>query len=156
MQPMKRSYLFFLGVLIAIILSPLDMGRSGGGVELSRAYAFDMAVGKGGPVCVAFQITPVKPLPKTAACPAGEVPNDPASGGAIIYYLKQILFVINGLIGGIIMLVIVVAGIQYITSVGEPASVKSAKKRLMNATTALVMYLMMVAILNFLIPGGVL
>lgn len=158
MHPMKRVCLFLFGVLAALVLAPLDLRMTDGGANVQPAYAAaaDIAAGSGGPVCVAFQITPLKPLQKTTACPSGEIPNDPASGGAIIFYLKQILFLINGLIGGIIILVLVVAGIQYITSAGEPASVKSAKGRVMNATIALVLYMMMMAILNFLVPGGLL
>jgi len=153
MQPMKCLRVALLGVLLAVFFAPLDAGVSGGGVQVSSAYAVDIAHDTG-PVCVALTI---KPGPQ-GKCPAGqvEIPNVPGSGGAIIYYLKEALFLINSLIGGIIILVLVVAGIQYITSAGEPANVKSAKGRVMNAVIALVLYLMMMAILNFLIPGGLL
>jgi hypothetical protein len=81
------------------------------------------------------------------------VPNrDP--GGAIIAYLKVVLYVLGGGIGVVILLVLVVAGVQYVTSLGDPGRVKSAKGRIGNAALALALYLMMFAILNFLIPGG--
>jgi hypothetical protein len=90
-------------------------------------------------------------------CPAGQVEiKNSGEGGAIVAYLKLILQLMSLLIGGIIMLAIVISGISYITSAGDPARIKSAKKWLFNAITALVLYMLMFAILNFLIPGGVL
>ncbi len=71
-------------------------------------------------------------------------------------YLKSILIVLSGLVGTIVVLMLVVAGIQYITSLGEPARIKAAKDRIVNAITALVLFLMMFAILGFLVPGGIL
>jgi hypothetical protein len=112
--------------------------------------------GSGGPVCLAV------PVLSTGATKGGcqpgevEISNDAAQGGAIISYLKLLLVLINGLVGGIIILVIVIAGIQYITSAGDPTRIKSAKNRLTQAFTGLFLYLMMNAILNFLIPGGAL
>jgi len=152
MLPMKRLRVFFLSVMLAMVFAPLDAGVSGGGVQLSSAYAIDIAHDTG-PVCVALPITP-GPRGK---CPAGQVelPNN-QPGGVIIYYLKQVLFLVNTLIGGIIILVLVIAGVQYIISGGDPSNIKSAKGRIINAMTALVLYLMMVAILNFLVPGGIL
>ena len=71
-------------------------------------------------------------------------------------YLKDILKLLSGAVGGVIVLMLVIAGIQYITSAGEPTAIKSAKNRIMNAIMALVLFLMMFAILNFIIPGGIL
>jgi hypothetical protein len=175
MQPMKRVFLFLFGTLAVLVLAPLDVSLLGGGVRVAPAdvsamtatsggggggasapaAASTVITGGGGPVCVAL---PVLAGGSQGSCATGEVeiPNDPGSGGAIVFYLKLFLKFLNGLIGAIIILVLVVAGIQYITSVGEPANVKSAKKRVMNATIALVLYLMMFAILNFLVPGGIL
>ncbi|MEX0932018.1 MAG: hypothetical protein WDZ81_00230, partial [Candidatus Saccharimonadales bacterium] len=59
-------------------------------------------------------------------------------------------------IGLIIVLMIVVSGVQYIASAGNPDTVKAAKKRLNNAVIALVLFIFMAAILNFLVPGGLL
>ena len=84
------------------------------------------------------------------------IANDPKNGGAIITYLKTILQVLSGLVGTVIVLMLVVAGIQYITSYGDPSNIKNAKNRIVNAITALVLFLMMFAILGFLVPGGIL
>ncbi len=53
-------------------------------------------------------------------------------------------------IGVAVVLAIVIAGFQYITSAGNPDSVKSAKKRLGQAIIGLVLFLMMYGILKFL------
>jgi hypothetical protein len=84
------------------------------------------------------------------------VSNSASSGGAIVNYLRGWLELLGGVVGLLVMLMIVVAGVQYITSTGDPGLVKSAKQRLFNAILALVLYLMMFAILQFLIPGGIL
>ena len=84
------------------------------------------------------------------------VSNLPGSGGAIINYLRGWLMLLNEAVALVIMLMIIIAGVQYITSLAQPASVQAAKKRLTNAMIALVLWLMMFAVLQFLVPGGIL
>jgi hypothetical protein len=131
-----------------------DGGSVVNGVYVSGLSKGDPLAGSGGPVCVAV---PIFGGPQGACKVKGqvEIPNDPGSGGAIVFYLKLVVKLINGLVGGVIMLILVVAGIQYITSAGEPARVKAAKNRIMQALTALVLYMFIFAIINFLVPGGI-
>lgn len=82
-----------------------------------------------------------------------EVAND-GNGGAIIAYLVLFLQLLNLLVGAVIVLVIVIAGVQYVTSAGDPTNTKKAKGRITAAITALIVYMLMNAALNFLIPGG--
>jgi hypothetical protein len=82
--------------------------------------------------------------------------NDAGNGGAIVGYTQLILRLLAIAVGLIIVLMIIIAGIQYITSRGEPENVKNAKNRLVNAIIALVLFLMMYAIIGYLVPGGVL
>jgi hypothetical protein len=84
------------------------------------------------------------------------VSNDPNTGGALINYLRGWLQVLNSAVALVVMLMLVIAGVQYITSAANPTSVAAAKKRLTNAIIALVMWLMMFAALQFLMPGGIL
>lgn len=63
---------------------------------------------------------------------------------------------LSGAVGLVVVLMIVVAGIQYITSAGDPGRVKEAKNRITNAITGLILFVLMFAILNFIIPGGIL
>ena len=105
-------------------------------------------------ICVAVPVFSGKNQGK---CPKGqaEIINDASTGGAIVYYVKLVLELLNIAIGGIIVLMLVVAGIQYITSAADSGQVKSAKDRIQNAIVALILYLMMFAILSFLVPGGI-
>lgn len=77
------------------------------------------------------------------------------TGGAILVYVKDAIKLLSGTIGGVIVLMIVIAGVQYITSMGNPTNIAAAKKRITNAITALVIFLMAYAIINFLLPGGI-
>ena len=79
-----------------------------------------------------------------------------SGNGLIFNYLILIIQFLSGAIGLVIVLMIVIGGIQYITSAGDPAAVKKAKERIVNAITGLVLFVLMFAILNFLIPGGIL
>ena len=97
---------------------------------------------------------PVLPNFNNGSCPKGTINNDPKTGGAIVNYLRQWLILLSGAAGLIILLMITIAGFQYIISRGDPGNVKSAKNRLTNAIIAFVLYLMAFAILTFLLPGG--
>lgn len=75
-------------------------------------------------------------------------------GGAIVAYLKMVLKFLAGGIGITVVLMLVIAGIQYLTSMGDPAQVKKAKERIVNAITALILYVLGYAILSYVVPGG--
>jgi hypothetical protein len=77
-------------------------------------------------------------------------------GGAIIAYLKVLLAYLASLVGSVVILMIIIGGVQYITSAGDPAQIKKAKERIVNAVIALVLFLSAFAILSFIIPGGIL
>lgn len=75
--------------------------------------------------------------------------SDPVKdfGFAIIRFLSAgVLFVL--------ILMTVVAGIQYTTSNGDPGKVSQAKTKLLNIVIALFIYLFAFAIINYLVPGG--
>jgi len=84
------------------------------------------------------------------------IPNNPATGGAIIFYLRYVLQLLSSAVAAIVLLMMIIAGVQYITSGANPGQVKAAKDRLTNALIALVLFFLMFAILQFLIPGGIL
>lgn len=139
-------------------MSALIYGSLAGGTAAAATNS-DPLSNNSDKLCVAVPIfAPNKGATNQGECPAGQeqISNDPAGGGAIVYYLKEILRLVNELVGAIIILVIIIAGIQYMISAGDPTKVKAAKGRLTNAFTALILYMLMFAILNFLIPGGVL
>lgn len=82
--------------------------------------------------------------------------NDNCVGGngvnPIYAYLKNIIIFLGGAIGLAVVITIIVAGIQYSSSNGNPANITKAKERLMNAVIGLVLYLFLAAILRYLVP----
>ena len=57
-------------------------------------------------------------------------------------------------VGIVVVGSIIVAGIQYTISRGDPQATANALKRVTNAAIALAMYIFAFALLNFLVPGG--
>jgi hypothetical protein len=157
MPVMKRVWRTILLVCAGLaLLAPVSFGLNSAGITARDATA--LAVGSGPKpdptVCVALPIIGGQ----QGKCPAGqqEISNDAAKGGAIVIYAKFILNLMSTLIVIVIIMMLIVAGIQYITSVGDPTAIKAAKNRIVNAITALVMFVMAYAVLNFIIPGGIL
>lgn len=69
--------------------------------------------------------------------------------------LKDIANLLSAAIGVIVVIVIIMAGIQYTTSGGNPQVAAQAKKRIINAVIALVTWFFLFGILQWLIPGGI-
>jgi len=170
MRPMKRMMrLVLAAALVAGLAAPLELAGPGlPGLNTAEAATSctttPAPAGCGGLaspkdyICVAL---PVILYPTTERCPDDEgggfkLSNDPARGGAIIAYLREILKLLSSAIILVIVLMIVISGVQYITSIADPARVKAAKDRLQNAIIALVLFMLTFAILSFLIPGGLL
>jgi hypothetical protein len=57
-------------------------------------------------------------------------------------------------VGVIVTIMIVVGGIQYAASGGDPQAVASAKKKIYNALLALLAFALVYAFLQFIVPGG--
>lgn len=73
----------------------------------------------------------------------------------ILDILTLLIKILSGLVGVVVVAMIVMGGIQYSASGGEAAGVAAAKKRITSAILALVLYFFAFAILQYLIPGGV-
>ncbi|HUD11343.1 MAG TPA: hypothetical protein VMS08_02955 [Candidatus Saccharimonadia bacterium] len=159
---MKRMYyLMAIGVVGAILVAPLGMLVTGNGLSLGVTAAHAAAVTQDflpdtSCIPIALPVMPGAPGTCDAGGGAAGISNDPATGGAIVNYLRGWLALLSYSVGLVVMLMLVIGGVQYITSAADPGMVKSAKKRITNAITALVLYLMMFAILQFLVPGGIL
>jgi hypothetical protein len=59
-------------------------------------------------------------------------------------------------VGVVIVIAIIVAGIRYSTSEGNPEATMQAKRSIQNALIGLVIYIFAFAIINYLVPGGLL
>lgn len=84
---------------------------------------------------------------------AKDNPDECSIGKQVLIPIINFLSILVGLV---VTLAIVIAGIQYITANGNPQQVASAKGRIFNAILALMLFLFGWALLNWLIPGGVL
>lgn len=71
----------------------------------------------------------------------------------IYAYLQGIIVFMGGLIGLFVVISLVVAGIQYASSGGEPANIAKAKERIFNAVIGLLLYIMLAAIIRYIVPG---
>jgi len=80
------------------------------------------------------------------ACIGGKSQNP------ILDLLEVIIRYLVGLIGIVVVLMIVIAGLQYVISGGSPDAVKSAKNRIIRALTGLLLFLLMWGILLVILP----
>lgn len=71
-------------------------------------------------------------------------------------YVNPTIKLLSALVGIIVAISIVVAGVLYSSASGDPSKVSAAKDRLTNAVIALLAYLFMMGFLQWLLPGGVL
>jgi hypothetical protein len=68
-------------------------------------------------------------------------------------YVNPIITVLSGVVGVVVVIAIIIAGIQYAGSAGDPQKAMAAKIRIRNAIIALLMLMFMYAFLRFVIPG---
>jgi Type IV secretion system pilin len=74
----------------------------------------------------------------------------------IVKYLVSGINFLSALAGLAIVGSIMVAGYQYMTARDNSGQIEAAKKRIIWAIVALILFIFMYSILNFLVPGGVL
>lgn len=125
------------------VLPHLNVAEAAGCCPAPTSNKIDQVVHPDSSVCIAL------PIVGTSKCVANN-----GNGGAIAEYVKQILQLLGGAIGLVIMLMLIIGGIQYITSVGDPARIKAAKQRIQDALIALFLFLTAYAFLIFVVPGG--
>ena len=84
--------------------------------------------------------------------------NSYCTGGtahnAMLDLLFAIIKFISDGVGLIIIMSLIIAGIQYTFSRGEPQAISSATKRIQSSITALVIFIFAYALLNFITPNG--
>lgn len=75
--------------------------------------------------------------------------------GLIKNYVNPFIRLLSGLIGVIVAISLIWAGILYSSAGGDPGRVSAAKTRIYNSILALIAYLFLFAFLQWLIPGGI-
>jgi len=73
----------------------------------------------------------------------------------IIKYITDGIKILSAAVGIVVVIMIAVGGVQYSSARDNPQAVAAAKGRIINAILALVAYLFMFSLLQYLIPGGV-
>lgn len=58
-------------------------------------------------------------------------------------------------VGTVVVIFVVIGGIMYMTAAGSQEQAKNGTKVIRNAVLGLVLYILMLSILNFIVPGGV-
>jgi hypothetical protein len=69
-------------------------------------------------------------------------------------YVNPAIKLLSILVGLVVAASLVLAGIQYMTSTGDPQRISAAKTRITNTLLAFLAYAFLFAFLNFLVPGG--
>jgi hypothetical protein len=81
--------------------------------------------------------------------------NAPANTNPIFALLDRIITYATGVFGLVLVLMIVIAGLEYVISGGSPEKTKGAKTRLEQAATGFVLFVIMWGVLQVLLPGGI-
>ena len=99
----------------------------------------------------------VQPISTVAYTPDKAINGDCSSLNQcdlIVKYIQPFINLMAAFVGVAIVISVVVGGIQYGSSAGDPQKASAAKARIRNAIIALVAFVLLYAGLNFLIPGG--
>jgi len=80
--------------------------------------------------------------------------NDTSSCNLLTQYVQPFINFLSALVGVAVTISIVIGGIQYGSSAGDSAKVSAAKNRIRNSIIALLAFVFLYALLNFVIPGG--
>lgn len=91
-----------------------------------------------------------------SACP--DLASMGSGGGEqclINTYVKPAVETASALVGILVVISIIVAGIQYSSAAGDSSKVSAAKDRIRNSLVGFLAFLLLLAFLNWLIPGGV-
>lgn len=92
---------------------------------------------------------PSNPDPAAKQCSGGDC------SGLITKYVNPFIRLLGALIGIVVVISLVVGGIQYSSSSGDPGKISAAKKRIANSLIALLAYFFLFFFLQWLIPGGI-
>lgn len=101
---------------------------------------------------------PDNELPKKICKPLGNECSKKTgicSDNPIVRNLNNIVKVLSGLVGVVVVGTIVLGGIQYAAAGDKAEAVSAAKQRIINGLIALLAFLFIYAFLQWLVPGGI-
>lgn len=73
----------------------------------------------------------------------------------IFALIERVITFATGIFGLVLVLMIVIAGLEYVISGGNPERAKGAKTRIEQAATGFVLFVIMWGVLQFILPVGV-
>jgi len=140
-------------VLISTILAGLLLGVSASLVSKHNVYALANCSSQSN---AAGYLTPKQN--QAANCEEAADCRDSlaAKDCGITAIIINITNVLSALVGIVVVISIIIGGIQYSASSGDPQAASAAKKRIINALLALVAFGFIYAFLQWVVPGGAL
>jgi hypothetical protein len=86
-------------------------------------------------------------------CPSGTT-----SGNSCLFakYINPLVNLLSAAVGMVAVIAIIVGGIEYSTSAGDPQRTAAGRQHITNALIGLLAYLLLYGFLQFIIPGGLL
>jgi hypothetical protein len=85
----------------------------------------------------------------------GGLQNCLSNKNPLVSRFNQLINLLGIGVGVIVVIMIIVGGIQYTTAGSNPQAVSEAKKRILNAIIALVAFILLYSLLQWLVPGGI-
>jgi hypothetical protein len=95
---------------------------------------------------------PIDSQPQATEDPALEYSSSQGASTLVKDYLNPLIVLLSVIFGILVVVGVILGGIQYSTSAGDPQKAAAAKGRIMKVLIALVAYLFLYAFLKFIIP----
>jgi hypothetical protein len=146
-QRIKLTTLVPLLVSLGLI-SPIIAIHSASAASCPQ-YSSTVEQSDGSKVCVCTDGNP----PSGGQCDSGECATL-NSCGLISKYIDPFVEFLAAAVGVGVVTSIIIGGIQYSSSAGDPGKVSAAKNRIRNAIIALITFMLLYGLIDFLIPGG--
>ncbi len=89
-------------------------------------------------------------------CPSSDQSGNSSSDTDCLFvkYINPVIELLSALVGVVVVIAVIVGGIEYSSSGGDPQRAASGRKHITNALIGLFAYILLVAFLEFLVPGG--
>lgn len=166
MQKRTKSYKRFLPLILAAVVASLYISVGASTAQVAQAQAPESSKSA---LCKEGSGTPQEPCvnPDVKTIKEKEDANNPNKitcgstagsdcGGVVENIVNPGIRIMTGIVGILIAISLVLAAITYGAAGGDPSKVAAAKKRITNTIVALIAYIFMFGLLQWLIPGGVL
>jgi len=87
-------------------------------------------------------------------CSASDIKGGIACSKIYEQFIKPLIAFLAVGVGVIVVIMVIMGGVQYATAGGDSQAVANARKKIFNAVLALVTFILLYALLNWIVPGG--